>query len=115
MAFDAREFTKEVKSRQTAEQNAMAKAPTDSVYVCLDSEKKKYSFVKMKDIKLKLFEKYDTLENHLVDLINEVSLLKRKYIEQDALIEALLIRITSTQNAYLQLKEQIENEGNLGI
>jgi hypothetical protein len=115
MAFDAKEFTKEVKARQTAETNAMAKAPTDSVYVCLDSEKKKYSFVKMKDIKLKLFEKYDTLENHLVDLINEVSLLKRKYIEQDALIEALLIRITSTQNAYLQLKEQIENEGNLGI
>ena len=97
MAFDAREFTKEVKSRQTAEQNAMAKAPTDSVYVCLDSEKKKYSFVKMKDIKLKLFEKYDTLENHLVDLINEVSLLKRKYIYIFKYIEILHIIIVRTK------------------
>jgi len=115
MTFDAKEFTKEVKSRQTAEVNAMAKAPTDSVYVCLDSEKKKYSFVKMKDIKLKLFDDYDTLENHLVDLINEVSILNRKSYEQDALIEALLIRINTTQEAVLELKEQIENEGNLGI
>lgn len=115
MAFNEKAFRTEMDTRIKGEKSAMTKAPTDSVYVCLDREKGKFDFRKLKDINLKIFEKYDTLENHLVGLINENTILNNKVVEQDAIIEALLIEVNKIKKAIFEIDEKLETEGDLGI
>ena len=115
MAFDEKALRREIDTRKKGELSAMTNAPTDSVYVCLDNKKGQFGFRKLKDINLKIFDKYDTLENHLVDLINEYSIQKTKLAEQDAVIEALLIEVNKLKNAIFEIDEKIETEGDLGI
>lgn len=115
MAFDEKAFRREIDVRKKGEQSATTNAPTDSVYVCLDKDKGNFAFRKLKDIKLKIFEKYDTLENHLVGLINENTILNNKVVEQDAIIEALLIEVNKIKKAIFEIDEKLETEGDLGI
>jgi len=113
--MDSELLTREAKERAKAETLAKIKAPTDSVYVCFDSKKNQYGFVKMKDVKMKIFDKYDTLENHLIDLINDSSLKQAKIVEHEVAIEQLLINVSLLKKALIEVNEKIEKEGDLGL